>query len=197
MLYISYHSTCWTRAFCQQNDDLLQRTFAFLYRLEREVLCGRLWYDACQTGNVSFPTVLPTSFQDVNHYINTFEPLLCEEAREAVRSSWEEHCEAGHGFSCTITRYLVTAVLVECVFGSTVRPLHVSLCVQTGACVHINVRASFAWQHLMGSPDCRDRDGISAKWWLLMFFKNCPLLHCIGAHFTKPHGVVLTCEKCQ
>lgn len=63
-------------------------------RLERDVLGGRLWHSACQELNSDLPPSVPLSFPDVASYVGTFEPLLFEEARENVRATWAEACEA-------------------------------------------------------------------------------------------------------
>ncbi|KAK9824183.1 hypothetical protein WJX72_008399 [[Myrmecia] bisecta] len=62
-------------------------------RLEREVLGGRLWHEACQSCNADLPEQLPLSYTSAADYIKTFEPLLFEEARESVRNGWSEACE--------------------------------------------------------------------------------------------------------
>ena len=63
-------------------------------RLEREVLGGRLWHAACQGLNGDLPASLPLAFGGAAEYVGTFEPLLFEEAREAVRADWAEAAEA-------------------------------------------------------------------------------------------------------
>jgi hypothetical protein len=75
------------------------------------VLCGKLWHLECQEKGGDFPSNMPVAFEDVAQYIGTFEPLLCEEAREAVRSSWVEHSEARHGFGVQISRCLASSVI--------------------------------------------------------------------------------------
>lgn len=63
-------------------------------RLEREVLGGRLWHAGCQALNRDLPAAVPISYGSAAEYVATFEPLLFEEAREAVRSDWAEAAEA-------------------------------------------------------------------------------------------------------
>lgn len=73
-------------------------------RLHQNVLGGRLWYQECQDANQDLPDQLPLNYESSQQYVSTFEPLLFEEAREAVRSSWVETCVMKNTFTVDITR---------------------------------------------------------------------------------------------
>ncbi len=62
------------------------------------MLGGRLWHAGCQAANADLPEGLPVTFGSAAEYIRAFEPLLCEEAREAVRGGWAEAAEAGRAW---------------------------------------------------------------------------------------------------
>ena len=64
-------------------------------RLERQVLCGRLWHAECQEAAPALPPELPLAFASQAEYVAAFEPLLFEEARESTRSEWNQNCERG------------------------------------------------------------------------------------------------------
>ena len=64
-------------------------------RLERQVLCGRLWHAECQQLGAALPPELPLAFASQAEYVAAFEPLLFEEARESTRSEWSQNCERG------------------------------------------------------------------------------------------------------
>ena len=74
-----------------------------LGRLEREVLGGRLWHAACRDLNADLPASLPLAFGSTAEYVATFEPLLFEEAREAVRGGWAEGAENGRCWATDVT----------------------------------------------------------------------------------------------
>ena len=78
-------------------------------RLEAEVLSGQLWHRECQDRNAKLPEEIPLSFQSADAYVNTFEPLLFEEARESLLGDWTEACEGARGrvWPARITRYLL------------------------------------------------------------------------------------------
>ena len=44
------------------------------------------------------------NYTSAQQYVSTFEPLLFEEAREAVRSSWVETCNLRKTFPADIVR---------------------------------------------------------------------------------------------
>ena len=69
------------------------------------MLGGRLWHAACQAANADLPESLPLAFEGAGAYIRAFEPLLFEEAREAVRGGWAEAAEAGRGWQTNVTSY--------------------------------------------------------------------------------------------
>lgn len=73
--------------------------------MHQHVLGGRLWYKECQDANQDLPEQLPLNYDSSRHYVSTFEPLLFEEAREAVRSTWVETCDMKKTFMVDITRY--------------------------------------------------------------------------------------------
>ena len=73
-------------------------------RMHQHVLGGRLWYKECQDANQDLPHQLPLNYDSPDHYVSTFEPLLFEEAREAVRSTWLESCDMKKTFTVDITR---------------------------------------------------------------------------------------------
>lgn len=72
--------------------------------MHQHVLGGRLWYKECQDANQDLPHQLPLNYDSPDHYVSTFEPLLFEEAREAVRSTWLESCDMKKTFTVDITR---------------------------------------------------------------------------------------------
>ena len=73
--------------------------------MQQQVLGGRLWYKDCQDANQDLPQQLPLNYDSSQHYLSTFEPLLFEEAREAVRSTWVESCDMKKTFTVDISRY--------------------------------------------------------------------------------------------
>ncbi|KAI5072004.1 hypothetical protein GOP47_0012110 [Adiantum capillus-veneris] len=58
-------------------------------RLHREATCDKLWKPP---GEAELQCV-PVSFDSVQEYVNVFEPLLFEECRAQLHSTWEELCE--------------------------------------------------------------------------------------------------------
>lgn len=73
-------------------------------KLQRAVCNGCLWHQECKGLLKDLPTEVPLSFTSTDEYIQTYEPVLQEEARESVRASWGEACEAGAGWSVRITQ---------------------------------------------------------------------------------------------
>lgn len=73
-------------------------------RMYHNVLGGRLWYKDCQDANQDLPDQLPLNYESPQQYVSVFEPLLFEEAREAVKSSWVETCDMKNTFTVDITR---------------------------------------------------------------------------------------------
>ena len=57
------------------------------------MLSGQLWHKECKERNDNLPEVVPLSFPSADAYLNTFEPLLFEEARESLLGDWAEACE--------------------------------------------------------------------------------------------------------
>ncbi|KAL0034221.1 hypothetical protein WJX77_004006 [Trebouxia sp. C0004] len=78
-------------------------------RMHQHVLGGRLWYKECQDANQDLPEQLPMNYDSPEHYVSTFEPLLFEEAREVVRSTWVESCDMKRTFTVDITSVDETA----------------------------------------------------------------------------------------
>jgi hypothetical protein len=74
-------------------------------RLEAEVLSGRMWSPSCAQLAPPLPDHIPEVFADLQHYASTFEPLLHEEAREGVRSSYQEARNARRGWGATVSRW--------------------------------------------------------------------------------------------
>ena len=74
-----------------------RRTSA-LERLNAAILCGALWHKECQSTLKSLPDTIGVSFASVDEYVATFEPLLHEEAREAVKSAWSDNCDLGNNW---------------------------------------------------------------------------------------------------
>ena len=72
--------------------------------MHRHVLGGQLWFKDCQDANQDLPEELPMNYTSAQQYVSTFEPLLFEEAREAVRSSWVETCNLRKTFLADIVR---------------------------------------------------------------------------------------------
>ena len=54
---------------------------------ERAVICGKLWFQACQAASQDLPKVIPVSFQTAQQYVGAYEELIFEEARQAVLHS--------------------------------------------------------------------------------------------------------------
>ena len=81
----------------------LETLFPCWCRMHQHVLGGRLWYKGCQDANQDLPDQLPLNYDSPDHYVSTFEPLLFEEAREAVRSTWLESCDMKKTFTVDIT----------------------------------------------------------------------------------------------
>ncbi|KAI8114303.1 hypothetical protein M9434_002429 [Picochlorum sp. BPE23] len=88
----------------------------FAGRFEGDVVSGGLWYQSCGAWNDHVHTkdglgeeskpkyeAIPSEFDSVDEYIRVFDPLVVEEAKECVRSSWIEHCQGGHGMYAVIT----------------------------------------------------------------------------------------------
>lgn len=67
-------------------------------RFEQEVLNGGLWYGPqCGGSNGGLSEHIPEEFESLDEYIKVFDPLVLEEGKESVRSSWVERCQGGHG----------------------------------------------------------------------------------------------------
>jgi len=62
-------------------------------RLVNFVTCSSLLYEGCRCAVDEFPEHLPSSFEDCDHYVRTFLPLLYEEARESVKTTFADCCE--------------------------------------------------------------------------------------------------------
>lgn len=71
-------------------------------KLQRAVCNGCLWHQECKGLLKDLPSEVPVSFGSAEEYIQIYEPLLQEEARESLRASWGEACEAGAGWSVRI-----------------------------------------------------------------------------------------------
>eukprot|EP00798_Chlamydomonas_sp_ICE-L_P003398 gene3398-13438_t len=71
-------------------------------RLEKAVLGGLMWCKECQALEPDMTSRLPLCFDSSDHYVAAFEPLLHEEARESVRSSWQEAADAGRGWKVEV-----------------------------------------------------------------------------------------------
>eukprot|EP00879_Flechtneria_rotunda_P011055 GHRR01011551.1.p1 GENE.GHRR01011551.1~~GHRR01011551.1.p1 ORF type:complete len:847 (+),score=311.53 GHRR01011551.1:365-2905(+) len=71
-------------------------------RLEQEVASSRVWLQECQALQPPLPEAVPSTFRDLQQYINTFEPLLHEEAAESIRSGFEEADRARRGVSVVV-----------------------------------------------------------------------------------------------
>jgi len=72
-------------------------------RFEAEVVSGGLWYQNQSSGCGSLVGSfggsngsIPYEFNSVDEYVRVFDPLVLEEAKECVRSSWVEQCQGGH-----------------------------------------------------------------------------------------------------
>lgn len=76
----------------------------FTSRLELAVLSGSMWCTDCQSAAPPLPSHIPIDFDSPEHYVSTFEPLLFEEARESVRSSYQEAANAGKGWQVEAAR---------------------------------------------------------------------------------------------
>ena len=87
----TYHATTSSQQFAADK----QHSARCACRLERQVLCGRLWHAECQQLGAALPNELPLAFASQAEYVAAFEPLLFEEARESTRSEWNQNCERG------------------------------------------------------------------------------------------------------
>ena len=47
---------------------------------------------------------LPSEFGGLSSYVNSFKPLLLEEARASLRRNWEEECENGRLYPAQLQR---------------------------------------------------------------------------------------------
>ncbi len=66
------------------------------------MLGGRLWFPPCQASNHDLPEALPGNFGSSDEYVASFEALLFEEAREAVRDEWGGKCGAGRAYEAEV-----------------------------------------------------------------------------------------------
>jgi len=67
-------------------------------RFEQEVLNGGLWYaPECGVSQGGISANIPEEFESIDEYIRVFDPLVLEEGKESVRSSWVERCQGEHG----------------------------------------------------------------------------------------------------
>lgn len=55
--------------------------------MEKAVLCGKLWFRECRSENQDLPKELPVSFQSAEQYVEAYEALIFEEARESMLHS--------------------------------------------------------------------------------------------------------------
>ncbi len=90
-------------------ERLTMRAHRCRCSFEREVVGGRLWCPPCRAANRDLPEALPGSFGSVPEYVASFEALLLEEAREAVREEWGMKAGAGRAYE---------AEVLECVSAS-------------------------------------------------------------------------------
>lgn len=60
-------------------------------RLQHVVTCSSVLYEGCRSDD--FPEHLPNVFRDADHYMRTFLPLLYEEARESIKTTFADGCE--------------------------------------------------------------------------------------------------------
>ena len=71
-------------------------------RFEAEVVSGGLWYhQSSGCGSLALSVggsngSIPYEFDSLDEYVRVFDPLVLEEAKECVRSSWVEQCQGGH-----------------------------------------------------------------------------------------------------
>lgn len=72
-------------------------------RFEQEVLSGGLWYGS-QCGSIAggISESIPDEFESIDEYIRVFDPLVLEEGKESVRSSWVERCHGEHGMYAVV-----------------------------------------------------------------------------------------------
>ena len=72
-------------------------------RFEKATLCGKLWFKSCQKANQDLPKGLPISFDLPQQYIESYESLIFEEARESIlHSKLDKHaCQT----RATVVRY--------------------------------------------------------------------------------------------
>ena len=60
-------------------------------RLLNAVTSSSLFYESCRSSIIdAFPEHVPSTFQDADHYVRTFLPLLYEEARESIKASFSD-----------------------------------------------------------------------------------------------------------
>ncbi|KAH7283286.1 hypothetical protein KP509_35G070300 [Ceratopteris richardii] len=87
---------CHMRPTAKKNPNALRRPISSsndtsIARLHREATCEKLWKSSV-AGEADLQCV-PVSFDSVQDYVNVFEPLLLEECRAQLHSTWEELCE--------------------------------------------------------------------------------------------------------
>ncbi len=90
--------------------------------MHEQVLGGRLWYKECQDASHDLPEQLSLNYYSSQQYVSTFEPLLFEEAREAVRSTWVESCDMKKTFTVDITRCVPVIIVTNLFHAYLTRP---------------------------------------------------------------------------
>jgi len=63
-----------------------------LLEMKRMIIDGVLFNPHCERA-ARKPKQVPVEFASIREYIASYEPLLVEEARAGIRSSWEEECD--------------------------------------------------------------------------------------------------------
>lgn len=71
-------------------------------RLLNVLSSSSLFYEGCRSSLDDFPEHIPTSFDDTEHYLKTFLPLLYEEAKESIKSALADCCENDIFWDATI-----------------------------------------------------------------------------------------------
>ena len=72
-------------------DSLLTDSWTCECRMERAVLGGSLWHEACQEACYpSGSSALPENFADAPAYIRAYEPLLFAEAQAGLLQTYAE-----------------------------------------------------------------------------------------------------------
>jgi hypothetical protein len=61
-----------------------------------------MWHTSCQAAAPPLPGLVPLTFSGLQQYVDTFAPILCEEARQGVKNSYQEAAQQRRGFAVAV-----------------------------------------------------------------------------------------------